>query len=63
MKGNFRINQSDKPGVVKWIRLLTECDVDTSARITRHTMEVEENEVVVTMEAQGFVGWYTIQSR
>ncbi len=57
MKGNFRVSQCDtEPGVVKWVRILTECDVDTSAHVTRRAMEIEENEILVTMEAQGFVG-------
>ena len=57
VNGSFRVRESDdEPGVVKWVRICTECGVDDNAHITKYTLEVEEKEILVTMEAQGFVG-------
>ena len=56
LDGKLRISQLDEPGVVKWLRIESECGVDENARITKRSMEVEEKEMLVTMEAQGFVG-------
>lgn len=51
-----RLSTHDEPGVVRWRRKVREREVDERARVVSQVVEEEEREVLLTMEAQGFVG-------
>lgn len=52
----YRLSTCGEPGVVRWKRLVTERDVSESAKVVQQVVEVEEKEMLLTLEAQGFVG-------
>lgn len=52
----YRISSCDEPGTVRWTRVMTERTVNDSAQVVGQVFEVDEKELLVTLEAQGFVG-------
>lgn len=52
----YRVSKTDEPGSVRWVRVVRERRVDERAKIVEREKEVEENDLLVTLEAQGFVG-------
>ena len=52
----YRLGTLDEPGVVRWLRMLTQRDVSESAKVVSEVVEAEESDVLLTLEAQGFVG-------
>lgn len=54
---NYETNDDgDEPGCVKWKRVMPERTVNDKAQIVKSFPIVYEKEVLVTLEAQGFVG-------
>ena len=56
MKVEYQLSDSQEVGVVRWKSTEMERDVSESAEVVSRTVEVEEKEVLLTLEAQGFVG-------
>lgn len=54
-KMEFRTSDSE-PGFVRWKRVMTERVLDERARVVEQVSEVDENELLVLLQAQGFVG-------
>ena len=54
----YQISESDEnePGSVRWKRIMTERTVDEDAKVIEKVSEVDEDEIVITLEAQGFMG-------
>lgn len=57
MDVEYRISTREDPGVVRWRRVVTERGVDQNTQvIVGRVTEDDESELLVTLEAQGFVG-------
>ena len=45
-----------EPGFVRWKRVMTERSLDEGSQVLEHVSEVDEQELLVILQAQGFVG-------
>ena len=46
----------DEPGIVQWKRVVTERTLNHRDQVVEDRVETEEDEMLVVLEAQGFVG-------
>ena len=58
MDVEYRISTNEDPGVVRWRRIVTErgMDIQDAQVVVGRVTEDDESELLVTLEAQGFVG-------
>lgn len=54
-KMEYRTSDAE-PGFVRWKRVMTDRVLDESSRVVEQVSEVDENELLVILQAQGFVG-------
>ena len=53
---SHQISDSSEPGCVRWRRIMSERTVNDEALIVKNHSLVYENEVLIMLEAQGYVG-------
>ena len=56
MEVGYEISKDNEPGSVRWKRIMKERTLTDSVEVVENTVVVEENELVITMKAEGFIG-------